>query len=98
MRFQRIADEDHVAERFAHLLAIQRYHPAVNPEAREWPLASHRLGLGDLGWVMREDQVAPAAVDIQLRAEVARGHRRTLDMPARPTWPPRAFPGRLIWP
>ena len=44
---------------------------------------------------MREDQVAAAAVEIELLAEVLQRHRRALDMPARASLAPRAVPGRL---
>src|ERR1035438_3559706 len=48
--------------------------------------------------VMREDQVGPTGLDVEQRAEIPRGNRRALHMPA---WPARAewsVPGRFPWP
>src|SRR2546423_395698 len=83
-----ISREDHVAERFAHLLAAEPEHPAVHPEAHKRMPTGVGLGLGDLRGVVREDQVAPAAVDVDLIAEVTGRHRRTLDVPAGTPIPP----------
>ena len=53
------------------------------------------LTLGNLVLVMWELQILPTAVDIEMIAKAARGHRRTLDMPARPPIPPWGFPAWL---
>src|SRR5690606_12808645 len=50
-------------------------------------------GLGELVLVVGEDQVEPAAVDVELVAEVAAGHGGALDVPAGPARAPRAGPG-----
>ena len=55
-------------------------------------LAPRRLALRDLVLVVREDEVHAAAVDVEVRAEVARGHRRALDVPAGAPLAPRARP------
>ena len=44
---------------------------------------------------MRKDQVHPAAMQIDLLAQVSNRHRRALDVPARPSGPPRTLPLRL---
>ncbi|MPM77053.1 hypothetical protein SDC9_124052 [bioreactor metagenome] len=54
-----------------------------------------RLALGDLVFMVREDQVLPAAVDIKRFAEDRHAHRRALDMPARPALAPGGIPARL---
>ena len=46
--------------------------------ARRWP-----LGLRDLGLVVREDEVAAAAVDLESACRDTSCHRGTLDVPAR---------------
>src|SRR5207248_6905175 len=50
---------------------------------------------GPLVLVVREDQVQPAAVDVELRAEVGGGHRRALQVPAGAPSAPWRRPGRL---
>ena len=65
------------------------------------PVAHHRmfsgvaLGLQDFRLVVRELQVAPAAVDVELRPQQRQRHRRALDVPAGTARAPRAFPRRL---
>ena len=51
-----------------------------------------RLGLGRLALVVREDEVAPAAVDVDRLAELAQGQGRALDVPARAGPVPSATP------
>ena len=72
-----------------------RSMPACIQNLRERPLAGPALGLGDLGLVVRVDQVAAAAVDVERLAEVADRHRGALDVPAGPAGAPGARPGRL---
>ena len=50
--------------------------------------------LGQLVLVVREAQVQAAAVDVEARPEIPRGHRRALDVPARPAAAPRGRPTR----
>src|SRR5689334_4947219 len=45
---------------------------------------------------MREDEIKSAAVDLEGRPEVLLGHRRALDVPARPAAPPRRVPPRVL--
>ena len=64
------------------------------------PVGGHRavverFALGDFVLMVREDQVQPATVDIEVLAEDRPAHRRALDVPARPARAPRALPRRL---
>ena len=52
--------------------------------------------LGDLVLVMREDQILPAAMDVEGLAEMPLRHRRAFEMPAGPAPPPRALPAGLV--
>ena len=79
-----------VADRLVHLLAGEAQHPVVHPDARERP--AERSRLRDLVLVVREHEVEPAAVDLELRAEVLLRHDRALDVPARAADAPRATP------
>jgi len=76
-----LADVHAVAERLAHLLAARSDPQVVHPEAGE--PAAGCAGLGELVLVVREAKIDPAAVDVELVAEVLTGHRRALDVPAR---------------
>src|SRR5205823_1741951 len=52
-------------------------------------------GLGDLVLVVREDEVQPAAVNVEGGAEISGGHGRALEVPAGPAASPGRRPGRL---
>ena len=61
----------HVAQPLGHLGAFGQQKRAMAPEAREG-LARRRLRLRDLVFVMREDQVDAAAVDVERLAQTGR--------------------------
>ena len=63
----------------------------MHPVAGEAVARGRRLR--ELVLVMREAQVEPAAVDVELGAEVAPTHRGALDVPARTARTPRRLPG-----
>ncbi len=90
---QHLRDRDDVAQRLRHLLAGQGHPGVVQPVPRE--AVARGVRLRPFVLVVREDQVHPAAVDVELRAEVGRGHRRALQVPAGPPVAPRRRPGRL---
>src|SRR5439155_23196265 len=84
----------HVAQRLGHLLADESKHPVVHPDPRE--LVPGRARLGELVLMVREDEVEPAAVDLEDGAEVLLRHHRALDVPARPAAAPRRLPRRVL--
>src|SRR5204862_1707211 len=86
-------DGQRVTQRLGHLLAGQRHPAVVQPITGETVASS--FGLGPLVLVVREDQVQPTAVDVELRAEVGGGHRRALQVPAGAPSAPWRRPGRL---
>ncbi len=58
-------------------------------------LSISRLALGDLILMVREDQVLPACMDIDLIAQILLRHDRTLDMPSGTPLAPGGLPVRL---
>ena len=66
----------------------------MHPEADE-RLAGQAFGLGDLSFVVREDEVAAPAMYGEGFTEVLHTHRRALDVPARPALAPGRRPRRL---
>jgi hypothetical protein len=85
-----------VADRLGHLLALGGLeHAVVHPQPRERPPAP-RLGLGSLVLVVREREVDPAAVDVELEAQQRLGHRRALDVPAGPARAPGRLPRGVL--
>ena len=76
-----LGDAEEVARRFRHPRARKHEQPAVHPEA-DHTMPGHRLGLRDLGLVMRKHVVRAACMDVEPLAEDGHRHRRALDVPA----------------
>ncbi len=87
-----LGHEHRVAQRLGHLLAAGGQPGVVHPVAGETVTGRDRLR--DLVLVVREDEVEPAAVDVERRAQVLRRHRRALQVPAGAAAAPRRRPGR----
>src|SRR5262249_37504487 len=91
---ERLADGDDVPLRLRHLLAREPQHPVVRPDVRE--LVADRARLRELVLVVREDEVEPAAVDLELLPEELLRHHRALDVPAGAAAAPRGFPPGVL--
>ena len=94
---QNIAHEDHVAVRLRHLRAAEPHRRHVHPvpdESLAQPVS--RLALRDLAFVMRVEEIATAAVNVDRKPKVPVGHRRTFEMPPRSAPPEWARPGRAF--
>src|SRR5690606_17954078 len=65
---EELVERDEVVLRLRHLLAAQRDHVPVRPDPCEG--LSRSVRLGDLALMVREDQVEPAAVDVELVTQV----------------------------
>ena len=89
--FQNVAQQQEVAQRFAHLLVVDLQHAAVHPVIGEGAAACG-LGLGALVLMMREYQIGAAAVDVEGQTQVLARHGRALDVPTGTALAPRAFP------
>ena len=68
----------------------------MQPEARE-RFAGERFRLRDFVFVMREDQIDAAGVDIQRLAQVLDGHHGALDVPAGAAGADGGVPERLAF-
>src|ERR1035437_10435815 len=91
-----IADGEEIARDLRHLLAFHQQEARMHPEMHE-RLPGQRLRLRDLVFVMREDEVFAAGMNVEALAEVFHRHLRTLDVPARATGTDLGFPHRLAW-
>ena len=83
-----------VVERFAHLDLIHRNKAVVHPVMSKF-LAVCRLRLGDLIFMMREDQVFATAMNINRISQILARHRRAFNMPAGTSFRPGRSPVRL---
>ena len=61
---EHVGEGPEVAERLRHLVPLDVHHAVVHPIVREL-LCPRALGLRDLVLVVREDEVGPAAVDVE---------------------------------
>src|ERR1035437_2022772 len=68
----------------------------VHPDIRHGRRTVRATRLCNLILMMRENQVDAAAMDIEHFTEIGGAHGRALDVPARTSPAPRAFPSRLI--
>ena len=58
-----------VAAALGHLVPVPADHPGVHVVPRESPLPRDTFGVGGGEFVVREDQVAAAALDVQAGAD-----------------------------
>ena len=93
--FQDVLDQEEVVQGLAHLFRIDGDEAVVEPVFDHGFLAGEGFGLGDFVFMVREDEVAAAAVEIEGIAEVFIAHSRTFDVPARTAFAPRAVPRRF---
>src|SRR5690606_25816746 len=76
-------DEHQVALGLAHLLAVQTDHAGVDLCAR--PAATQGAGVRGAHLVVREAQVTPTALQVELGAQGLLGDHGALDVPAGPS-------------
>ncbi len=92
---QQVAHRAEVAQGLGHFLAVDIQERVVHPVAHVIA-AMGAAALGNLVFVVRENQVAATAVDIDGLAKVGPDHGGALQVPARPAAPPGAVPARFI--
>src|SRR5579872_4617170 len=91
-----MAHLDQIAKRLAHLATLVTDHPGVHPCPGERTPAGQALRLRTLRFVVAELEVPPAAMDVDLVAEVAHRHGRAFDVPAGTTGAELRRPRRLV--
>ena len=91
--FEHLVDGQRIAQRLAHLLPGRSDPEVVHPVTGECVARAARLG--EFVLVVREDQIDAPAVNVELRAQIERRHRRALHMPPRTTRTPGGVPQRL---
>src|ERR1700742_1960595 len=75
-------DQHQVAAALAHLVAVPADHPRMYVMPSESPLPRDTFGMRGRELVVREDQVAAAALDVETGADPVERDGRTLHMPA----------------
>ena len=80
-----------VAERLGHFSAIDHQVRDVEPSGGEVPAAG-AAALGDFVFVVREDEIDAAAVEVESFAEVLADHRGALEVPAGSAFAPGGGP------
>src|SRR5439155_26445242 len=90
---EEVGNQEEVSLALRHGLALDQQVLNVHPVADEG-LAGPALALRDLVLVVGEDEVLPAAVEVEGLAEVLHAHGRALDVPARAAPAERGVPLR----
>ena len=93
--FQDVLDQEEVVQGLAHLFRIDGDEAVVKPVFDHGFLAGEGFGLGDFVFMVREDEVAAAAVEVEGIAKVLIAHSRAFDVPARTAFAPGAVPRRF---
>ena len=96
MVIQQLANGEEVAQGLGHLFALDHQIAVVHKHLGHDFAVMGAPALRDLVFMVREDQVLAAAMDIKGFAQILLAHGRAFDMPARTAAPPRRFPARLI--
>ena len=91
---QNVLDGEEILQGLGHLLPVDGEEAVVQPELGEG-LAGGRFGLGQLVFVVGEDQVLAAAVEVEGLPQVMHAHGGALDVPARTAGPPGGCPRRV---
>ncbi len=86
-QLQHLADGKEVAQRLAHLFAVDVHKAVVQPVVDK-PAAIGPFRLGDLVFMVRKDQILTAAVDIKGGPQKPHAHGRAFDVPAGPPLAP----------
>ncbi len=95
-RLQQLIDRHEIPQALGHLLPFDLQEAVVHPDLRHDAGAEGAARLGDLVFVVREDQVQPAAVDVEDLAQIAVAHGRAFDVPAGAAAAPGTVPARLL--
>src|SRR3546814_4852104 len=91
MLLQDVGNGDEVAERLAHFLAIAEHHGVVDPVTGQRRMVI-AFALSAFGFVVREDQILSATMNVDRGSEMFGDHRGAFDMPARPPGAPWRIP------
>src|SRR5437763_9083287 len=70
----------------------------MHPMTDEGLVVGEGLGLGNLVFMVREDQIGGASVYVEAETEIPRRHDRAFDVPPRPPGAPGRGPLRLTFP
>ena len=92
--FKDILHKEEVVERLAHLFRINGNKSIVQPVIYEMA-ACASFGLGNFIFMVRENKIGSAAMEINGISQVMGRHGRAFNMPAWSSLAPRAFPERF---
>ena len=93
---QYVPHGEEIAEGFRHLLPIHQQHAVMHPVTGKGSARESADGLRDFVFMMRENQVMPAAMNVEAFTKMLPGHGGAFNMPARPPSAPGAVPARCL--
>ncbi len=77
-----LGDEDQVSPTLRHLFAVETDHAGMHIVTRESAITRCRFGMCRRELVVREDQIAATALDVEAGADAVECNRRAFDVPA----------------
>ena len=96
MLLHQIVHQLNIAQGFRHLVGAHGQETIVDPVIGHGLAAMGANGLRDLVFMVREDQVDTATVNVKGFAQMLRRHCGTLQVPARTTTTPGAVPAGFV--
>ncbi len=94
--FQNIADGLEISQRLGHFFIVGVQKTGVHPITNQ-RRSGDRFHLRDLGFVVRENQIDRAAMDVIMRPEFGFGDGGVFDVPAGPALADLGVPSRFAF-
>ena len=92
---QKLVDRHEIPQALRHLFAFDLQMAVVHPDIGHHFMPEGGAALRHFVFMMREQEVDAAAMNVEHLAEVFPARRRTFDVPAGTALPPRALPAGL---
>ncbi len=87
---------EEIPQRLRHLAVVNIQKAIMQPVfCKNFAIAC--FALGNLIFMVRENQILAAGMDVNLLPQIFSGHHGTFNMPARPALTPRRLPVRLAF-
>ena len=93
--FQNINYHKEVAQGFGHFFFVNGNETIVEPVVNEGMATSATFGLSDFVFMVRENKVTAATVEVEAFTQIFHAHGRAFNVPARTAFTPRAGPSRF---
>ncbi len=91
---QHFTNAEKIAQGLGHFFVVHAHEAVMHPIVHKG-MVMRAFGLRDFVFMVRELQILPTAVNIELRAEIMLAHHRAFNVPTGTALTPRRIPGWL---